>query len=79
MTLFVKAGCPWCVFAERYLKTRGYKYESVEVRSNRSAFDKLVAISGQTYAPTLAYGDLVLSDFGPDQLEDFLKEHNIGP
>jgi hypothetical protein len=29
--------------------------------------------------PTLVTGELVLADFGPDELEDFLKEHNIRP
>ena len=79
MTLYVKAGCPWCMVAEQYLNNRGYKYKSVEVRSNRVANDELVAVSGQTFAPTLVTGELVLSDFGPDELEDFLKEHNIRP
>jgi glutaredoxin 3 len=65
--------------AEQYLNNRGYKYKSVEVRSNRAACDELVAVSGQTFAPTLVTGELVLSDFGPDELEDFLKEHNIRP
>ena len=79
MTLYVKAGCPWCMVAEQYLNNRGYKYKSVEVRSNRVAYDELVAVSGQTFAPTLVTGELVLSDFGPDELEDFLKENNIRP
>ncbi|HEV3210777.1 MAG TPA: glutaredoxin domain-containing protein [Chthoniobacterales bacterium] len=79
MKLYVKAGCPWCMVAEQYLNNRGYKYESVEIRRNRAAYDELVAVSGQTSAPTPVTGELVLSDFGPDELEDFLKEHNIRP
>jgi len=43
------------------------------------AMGELKRISGQTFAPTLVIGDLVLPDFGPDQLEDFLKKHNILP
>jgi glutaredoxin 3 len=79
MTLYVKAGCPWCMVAEQYLNKRGYRYKSIEVRRNRAAMDELQAVSGQTYAPTLLAGYLVLRDFGPDELEDFLKEHNIRP
>jgi len=79
MTLYVKAGCLWCMVAEQYLNSRGYKYKSIEVRRNRAAFDELVTVSGQTFAPTLVTGELVLSDFGPDELEEFLKEHNIRP
>jgi glutaredoxin 3 len=73
MTLYVKAGCPWCMVAEEYLNKR------IEVRRNRATLDKLAAVSGQRYAPTLVSGDLVLSDFDPNELESFLKEHNIRP
>jgi glutaredoxin 3 len=79
MILYVKPGCPWCRIAEDQLDKRGFKYERVDVRRNPVAFDDLRGISGQSYAPTLVIGDLVLPDFGPDELEDFLKEHNILP
>jgi glutaredoxin 3 len=79
MILYVKSGCPWCRVAEDYLNKHGYKYQSVDVRGDRNAFNELVRISGQTYAPTLVIGDLFLPDFGPDELEEFLKEHNIQP
>jgi glutaredoxin 3 len=79
MILYVKRGCPWCRVAEEYLNEHGYKYERSDVRLDPAAFDELKSVSGQTCAPTLAIGDLVLPDFGPDELEDFLKRHNILP
>lgn len=79
MILYVKAGCPWCRVAEDYLDKRGYKYKQVDVRRNPVALEELRRISGQTFAPTLVIGDLLLPDFGTDELEDFLKEHNILP
>jgi glutaredoxin 3 len=79
MTLYVKAGCPWCHVAEAYLDKHGYKYTKIDVRKDQGAFNDLKRISGQTYAPTLVIGELVLPDFGPDELEDFLKKHNILP
>jgi glutaredoxin 3 len=79
MILYVKAGCPWCHIAEEYLNKYGYKYERTDVRADPAAFADLKRISGQPYAPTLVIGDLVLADFGPDELEDFLKRHNILP
>jgi len=79
MILYVKAGCPWCRLAEDYLDKHGYKYESVDVRRDPDAFAEMRRISGQSYSPTLVLGDLFLPDFGPDELEDFLKEHNIQP
>jgi len=79
MILYVKSGCPWCRAAEEYLNKHGYKYERIDVRLDRAAFDDLKRISGLSYTPTLVKGDLVLPDFGPDELEDFLKRHNILP
>ena len=77
--LYIKSGCPWRRVAEEYLNKHGYKYERIDVRLDRAAFDDLKRISGQSYTPTLVKGDLVLPDFGPDELEDFLKRHNILP
>jgi glutaredoxin 3 len=79
MILYVKPGCPWCRIAEEYLNKRGYKYERTDVCVDPAAFAELKRISGQAYAPTMVIGNLLLPDFGPDELEDFLKRHNILP
>jgi len=65
--------------AEEYLDKRGYRYIQLDVRRDAVAFKELTRISGQAYAPTLVIGDLFLPNFGPDELEDFLREHNILP
>lgn len=79
LILYVKAGCPWCRMAEDYLDKNGYKYTTIDVRKDPAAFKDLQRISRQSYAPTLVIGELVLPDFGPDELEEFLKQHNIVP
>ncbi|MBV8375589.1 MAG: glutaredoxin family protein [Verrucomicrobia bacterium] len=79
MVLYVKTGCPWCNMAENYLDKDGYKYQRVDVRRDPGSLEVLKRVSGQTYVPTLVAGDLVLSDFGLDELEEFLNEHNIEP
>jgi glutaredoxin 3 len=79
MILYVKIGCPWCRVSEAYLDERGYKYQRLDVRRDPEAFQELKRISGQSYTPTLVFEDLLLADFGPDELEDFLKQHNILP
>jgi glutaredoxin 3 len=79
MILYVKTGCPWCRMAEDYLDKGGYKYKRVDLRKDPVSLKELRSVSGQTYAPTLLVGELVLSDFGPDELEQFLNEHNILP
>ena len=79
LLLYVKSGCPWCELAEEYLNEHRYKFRRIDVRKDRVAFDEMRRISGQTYAPTLVVGDEVLPDFGPDELEHFLKVHEIYP
>jgi hypothetical protein len=37
------------------------------------------ALSDQTYVPTLVAGDEVLANFDTEQLEKFLREHDIVP
>jgi Glutaredoxin and related proteins len=79
LILYVKPGCPWCRRAENYLREHGYTYVLVDVIGDRSAFAEMKRLSGQTYAPTLAVGDLILPDFGPAELEEFLQQHQIVP
>ena len=79
LILYVKPGCAWCRKAENYLREHGYIYELLDVISDRSAFAEMKRLSGQTYAPTLAFRDLILADFGPEELEEFLQHHQILP
>ncbi len=79
LTLYVKGWCPWCVRAKAYLDNRDYKYDEVDVDKDRSGYDEMIKSSGQTYTPTLGADGKILADFGPDDLEDFLKENSILP
>ena len=77
--LYVKTRCPWCVDAAAYLRKHKYPFTEVDVLRDKDAFAKMRQLSGQSYTPTLTVGDLMLADFGTDELEDFLKEHNLKP
>ncbi len=77
--LYVKPGCPWCHDAVDYLREHGYAFEEIDVRRDPDAFAEMRKLSGQSLAPTLVVGDLVLPDFDTDELEDFLKEHDLRP
>lgn len=79
LKLYVKTWCSWCVTAKRYLNQRGYQYEEIDVNRDRAAYEEMIRLSGQSYTPTLVADGLVLADFGPDELEIFLKEHSIDP
>lgn len=79
LKVYTKRGCPWCVEAVKYLKNGSYTFEEIDVSDDRDKFREMEDVSGQTYAPTLTYGDLVLADFGVDELAAFLGENGIAP
>ncbi len=79
ITLYTKPGCPWCSRATLWLDEHGYTYRELDVIASDEAFAEMKKISSQSLAPTMKVGDLVLADFGPDELEAFLKEHDLKP
>ncbi len=72
--LFIKPYCPWCQKAIRWLDERGVKYESLDVIADQEAYDEMVELSGQTYAPVIDVDGDVLADFGPDELAKFWEK-----
>lgn len=80
MKLYVKTWCPWCVSAREWLDARAFRYDLVDVEANRTDFDTMVRLSGQTKTPTLVTADgKVLPDFGPEELEAFVAKNGIKP
>ena len=79
LKLYVKSWCPWCISAKQYLNSRRFQYEELDVNRDPAAFDEMIRLSGQTLAPTLVVGGKVLADFGPDELDRFLKSEGIVP
>ena len=71
--LYVKMGCPWCAEVEEYLESHSISVRTVLVSGNREAMDEMVALSGQSKAPTLDWEGEVLADFGVDELMPFLE------
>ncbi len=71
--LYVKNGCPWCVEVEGYLAQKGIAVRRVVVSGSREAMEEMVALSGQSKAPTMDWEGEVLADFGVDELVPFLK------
>ena len=79
LKLYVKTWCPWCVMAQQWLDGRGYRYELIDVERSRASYEEMIRLSGQRLTPTLSAGDLVLPDFGPEELAAFVKKHGIVP
>ena len=79
LRLFSREWCSWCVDAKEYLTQRGYRFTEIDVGEDRAAYQEMKDLSDQTYVPTLVAGDEVLANFDTDQLEKFLREHDIVP
>lgn len=65
--------------AKDYLSQRGYQFTEIDVGQDRAAYEEMKELSDQTYVPTLVAGDEVLANFDTDQLEKFLRAHDIVP
>ena len=53
-------------------------YETIDVIANPAAFEEMVRLSGQTFAPVLEVDGKVLADFGAEQLPGFFEELRSG-
>ena len=51
----------------------------IDVGEDRQAYQEMKELSDQTYVPTFVAGDKVLANFDTDQLEEFLRAHEIHP
>ena len=72
--LFIKPYCGWCHKAARWLDDHGVKYETLDVIADVEAFDEMVELSGQSFAPVIDVDGEVLADFGSDELEKFWQK-----
>jgi len=80
MKLYIKTWCPWCVSAREWLDKRGYQYQPVDVEADKEDFETMIKLSGQKKTPTLVLDDgRLLADFGPEELEEFVKKHDLTP
>ena len=74
--LYVKSSCPWCTEAISYFNSQGVEVEIRNVSQNHDFMNAMVAVSGQTKAPTFEYGEFTVADFS---IDEFLAELNAFP
>jgi glutaredoxin 3 len=72
--LFIKTSCGWCDQAKDWLDERGISYETINVSADRKAFDEMIRLSSQTFAPVIEVDGKILADFGPDELARFWEK-----
>ena len=74
--LYIKSGCPWCREALSIFNSQGVALDVRDVNDNLKDMDAMVALSGQTKAPTFVYEDFLVADF---DVNEFLAELNEFP
>ena len=79
LKLYSREWCSWCIDAKDYLNERGYSFTEINVGEDRQAYEEMKQLSAQSYVPTFVAGDKVLANFDTDQLERFLRKHEINP
>ena len=82
--LYVKPGCPWCTKATNWLDNAGFAYTLHDVIADSEAASEIKKLAGTSLAPSMRFRtedgeDLVLGDFGPPELESFVKKHGLKP
>ena len=73
--LFVKEGCPWCIDALAFFKSKSIDLEIIDVRKDPSRMPELIEISGQSKTPTLQNEDFIVADFDLDEFEDAMSKN----
>lgn len=77
LRVYVKPGCPWCVDALAWLRREEFDFEEIDVYADPGSYGEMQRLSGQSCAPTLTYGDLLLADFDVGEMRAFFEEHGI--
>ena len=72
--LFIKPFCGWCDEVMEWLDLNKIKYISLDVTSDRAAWDEMVRLSGQSSAPVIEVDGEMLADFGASELAQFWNE-----
>ncbi|MFN7991733.1 MAG: glutaredoxin family protein [Candidatus Micrarchaeia archaeon] len=70
--------CPYCVMAKSYLKSRGVRYEDVDVSLDRGRAMEMIRASGQQGVPVIVIGGRVIVGFDRPGIDHALTLPPIG-
>jgi glutaredoxin 3 len=79
LVLYIKSWCPWCSMASEALDGFRVPYAVRDIEKDSEAAARMRALSGQNRVPTLEAGDAILADFGPEEVEPFLRARGLLP
>jgi glutaredoxin 3 len=64
--------CPWCVRAKDYLKTKGVKFDDIDVSRNQAGAQEMMQKSGQRGVPVLDIDGKIIVGFDKPAIDDAL-------
>ena len=79
LELYVKIWCPWCVSAIETLDALGCAYTVHDIEKEPDGPATVRALAGQSRVPTMSANGAVLADFGPEEIEPFLRKLGLLP
>lgn len=63
VTIYTKAGCPYCEAAKKDLSRRNIRFEEIDLANGPEAKKKVVKLSGKRLIPVIVDGDTVTVGF----------------
>ena len=75
--LFTKPYCGWCEQARDWLDEQGIAYDEIDVIADRTAFEEMRRLSGQTLAPVIEVDGAILADFGAEELAKWWRRNQF--
>jgi glutaredoxin len=63
VTIYAKAGCPYCEAAKRDMSRRNIRFEEIDLAERPEAKEKVVKLSGKRLVPVIVDGDKITVGF----------------
>lgn len=66
--------CPWCVKLKDWLKSKGIKFEEIDVSKDRKAAKEMIEKSGQMGVPQIEIDGKIIAGFDKERIEGELEK-----
>ena len=64
--------CPWCIRAKQFLKENNIEFQNLDVSSDKTAADQMMAKTGQMGVPVLDIDGEFIIGFDKDKIKQLL-------
>ncbi len=71
--LYSTESCPYCLRAKDYLRSKGVKFEEIDVSRDKKELDKMIKKTGQIGVPVIDMGGKIIVGFDQKEIDGQLK------